>query len=183
MSRTITEKCPRTALAAPMPTTLPSSTLTTGTVASCSAYSVLPRWPGRNEPPPPTTRGRPALMAPGALLADAVALAGLLRHHRRDAAAARRAVEQADRRGPQLDRQPVEVAAFGPIAPSAWPPREVKSSAQTIARPSIVPGAADVVGRGERRRSPASSYVAKPARLPTSRNDRDRAGRRCARGR
>ena len=31
-------------------------------------------------------------------------------------------------------------ASFGPIAPSAWPPREVKSSAQTMpARPSIVP--------------------------------------------
>ena len=40
----------------------------------------------------------------------------------------------------QLDRQPVEVAALGPIAPSAWPPREVKSSAQTTAvRPSMRP--------------------------------------------
>jgi hypothetical protein len=36
MSRTITEKWPNTALAAPMPTTLPSSRLTTGTEASCS---------------------------------------------------------------------------------------------------------------------------------------------------
>ena len=36
MSRTITEKWPSTALAAPMPTTLPSSRLTTGTEASCS---------------------------------------------------------------------------------------------------------------------------------------------------
>ena len=64
MSRTITEKWPSTALAAPMPTTLPSSTLTTGTVESCSVNIVLPRWPGRNEPPPPATRGRPAVMAP-----------------------------------------------------------------------------------------------------------------------
>ena len=64
MSRTITEKWPSTALAAPMPTTLPSSTLTTGTVASCSVYMSVPRWPGRKEPPPPDTLGRPALMAP-----------------------------------------------------------------------------------------------------------------------
>ena len=71
MSRTITEKWPSTALAAPIPTTLPSSRFTTGTVASCWAYMVLPRWPGRNEPPPPETRGRPAVMAPWLSLAEA----------------------------------------------------------------------------------------------------------------
>ena len=43
MSRTITEKCPSTALAAPIPTTLPSSTFTTGTLPSWSAYISLPR--------------------------------------------------------------------------------------------------------------------------------------------
>ena len=69
MSRTITEKWPSTALAAPMPTTLPSRRLTTGTLPSCSAYIELPRWPGRNEPPPPATRGRPAVMAPELSLA------------------------------------------------------------------------------------------------------------------
>src|SRR5439155_1597150 len=68
-SRTITEKCPSTALAAPMPTTLPSSTLTTGTVESCSANIEEPRCPGRNEPPPPATRGRPAVIAPELSLA------------------------------------------------------------------------------------------------------------------
>ena len=47
-----------------MPTTLPSSMFTTGTVLSCSAYMALPKWPGRNEPPPPATRGRPAVIAP-----------------------------------------------------------------------------------------------------------------------
>ena len=36
ISRIMTEKWPRTAFAAPRPTTLPSSMLTTGTVASCS---------------------------------------------------------------------------------------------------------------------------------------------------
>ena len=47
-----------------MPTTLPSSMFTTGTVVSCSAYITLPSSPGRNEPPSPATRGRPAVMAP-----------------------------------------------------------------------------------------------------------------------
>ena len=69
MSRTMTAKWPSTALAAPMPTTLPRSMLTTGTVDSCRVYSVLPRWPGRNDPPPPVTRGRPAWMAPELSLA------------------------------------------------------------------------------------------------------------------
>ena len=52
-----------------MPTTLPSNRFTTGTVFSCSANRVEPRWPGRNEPPPPATRGRPAVMAPELSLA------------------------------------------------------------------------------------------------------------------
>ena len=81
MSRTITEKWPSTAFAAPMPTTLPSSMLTTGTVASWFAYIALPRWPGRNDPPPPATRGRPALMAPVlsfALLSPSVFCAGTI---------------------------------------------------------------------------------------------------------
>ena len=64
-----------------MPTTLPSNRLTTGTLASCSAYMLLPRCPGRNEPPPPATRGRPAVMAPVlslALLSPACFCAGTI---------------------------------------------------------------------------------------------------------
>ena len=78
MSRTITEKCPSTALAAPIPTTLPSNRLTTGTVRNCSAYSELPRCAGRNEPPPPVTLGRPAWIAPLLSLAEALALLSCL---------------------------------------------------------------------------------------------------------
>ena len=51
----------------------------------------------------------------------------------------------------QLDRQLVEIArSLAPIAPSAWPPREVKSSAQTMHGAALDPApAADVVGRRE----------------------------------
>ena len=46
----------------------------------------------------------------GAFLGRCFRAGALLRHHGGDAAAARRAVEQADRGRPDLDRQPVEVA-------------------------------------------------------------------------
>ena len=57
MSRTMTEKCPSTAFAAPMPTTLPSSMFTTGTVASCSVYMELPRWTGQERAAAPGDPG------------------------------------------------------------------------------------------------------------------------------
>ena len=57
------------------------------------------------------------------------------------------------------------------IAPSAWPPREVKSSAHTTAaRPSILPHPPTMLAGVKSATLPASSYDAKPATLPTSRN-------------
>ena len=139
MSRTITAKWPSTALAAPMPTTLPSSTLTTGTVASCSVNMVLPRWPGRNEPPPP---------GPGAGRADrARALLGGLSPSCFCSGTMEATLPPPDEpssRRTEGTRSSSDSRSrwklLAPMAPSEWPPREVKSSAQTMAvRPSIVP--------------------------------------------
>ena len=140
MSRTMTEKWPSTALAAPMPTTLPSSRLTTGTVDRCSAYMELPRWGGRKEPPPPATRGRPALMAPELSLA---ALSPSRRCCGTMDATLPPPEEPSSRRtdGVRISSDSrSRWVLLAPIAPSEWPPREVKSSAQTTAgRPSIRP--------------------------------------------
>ena len=152
MSRTITEKCPNTAFAAPRPTTLPSRTLTTGTVVSCRAYSSTPRWPGQERS---AARRRPvacpASIAPELSCAVLSPLRLLLGHHRRDAAAAGRSVEEADRRDLQLDRQRVEVEAL----------RRDRTVGVTAARREVVGAddrrpavdrapAADVTGRRER---------------------------------
>ncbi len=151
MSRTMTEKWPSTALAAPMPTTLPSSTLTTGTVDSCSAYIVLPRWPGRNEPPPPATRGRPGLDGARALLRGALALRAAAR-----APSPRRCRRPTSRRagGPtgtrSSHRQPVEVEALRAdrAVGVAAARREVVGAHDRGAALDRAP-AADVIGRRE----------------------------------
>ncbi len=140
ISRTITEKWPSTAFAAPMPTTLPRSMFTTGTVESCSVNMELPRWPGRYDPPPVVTRGRPALMAPWlswALLSPSLRCAGTI-------AATLPPPEEPSRRRIEgtcisMDRRS-RCPLLALMAPSAWPPREVKSSAQTTTeRVSILP--------------------------------------------
>ena len=99
----------------------------------------------------PTTRGRPALIAPVLSLAALSPSCLLLRHHRGDAAAARRAVEQADRRA----RAARSTAGRGsgscaPIAPSAVAAArgEVVGADDRRAALDRAP-AADVVGRRE----------------------------------
>ncbi len=150
MSRTMTEKWPSTALAAPMPTTLPSRTLTTGTLASCSANMELPRCPGRKEPPPPVTRGRPAVMAPELSLAALSPLRLWVGHHGGDAAAAGGAVEQPHGRTAHGERQAVEIAALGPdrAVGVAAAGGEVVGADDGGAPLDLAP-AADVVGRRE----------------------------------
>ena len=112
MSRTITAKWPSTAFAAPMPTTLPSSRLTTGTCAELRHVHLLPRWPGRNEPPSPDTRGRPAAMVPElscALLSPAFCCLGTI------AATLPPPDEPSSKRiegQRKVERQPVEMGAL-----------------------------------------------------------------------
>src|SRR5262249_24599630 len=121
-------------------TTLPSNRFTTGTWLSCDTYIVLPRWPGRNEPPSPDTRGRPATIAPElscALLSPALCCLGTI------AAMLPPPEEPSSKRtdGQRRSRDSrSRCAALPPIAPSECPPREVKSSAHTTAvRPAILP--------------------------------------------
>ena len=111
-----------------------------GTVLSCATYMLLPRWPGRNEPPSPDTRGRPATIPPElslALLSPDFCCLGTIE-------ATLPPPDEPSSKHIDGHRRSVDSrsrwALFAPIAPSEWPPREVKSSAQTTTvLPSILP--------------------------------------------
>src|ERR1035437_3646466 len=152
MSRTITEKWPSTSFAAPMPTTLPSSRLITGTWLSCDTYMLLPRWPGKNDPPSPDTRGRPATIAPElscALLSPAFCCLGTIAAMLPPPG---RAVQQTDGRAAKVNRQPIELGTLPANRAVGMPAARGEIVGAHHDRPAVdLAPAADMVGPREAR--------------------------------